>query len=263
MSANTINQYFGWKPDVPDHRDHYFSVFRAAASLPTFVDLRSTCPTPFNQFSLGSCTANAVAGSLKFAQIKQKKSTIFTASRLFIYYNTRTLEGTVNEDSGASLRNTIKSVAKWGGPPETDWAYNISQFKVKPPQIAYTNGLNNQAISYMRVTQSPSMIQTSLAEGFPFVFGFSVYQSFDTSATAATGVIPMPSLNEPNLGGHAVQAVGYNATTETVNGVPARHYICRNSWGPYWGASGYFFMPFDYLHNPDLAADFWTIRVVE
>lgn len=262
MAANTINQYFGWKPDVPDHRDHYFSVFRAPSALPKFVDLRSSCPTPFNQFSLGSCTANAVAGSLKFAQTKQRKNVLFTPSRLFIYYNTRSLEGTINEDSGASLRNTIKSVGKWGAPPETDWVYDISKFKVKPSSLAYTNGEKNQAIEYMRVIQTPTTIQTCLTEGFPFVFGFSVYESFDTATTAKTGIIPMPLTTEANYGGHAVQGVGYNASNETINGIPGRHYICRNSWGPYWGMSGYFAMPFDYVHG-DLAADFWTIRLVE
>lgn len=261
MAKNT-NQYFGWKPDVPDHRDHYFSSFRATATLPTFVDLRSSCPTPFNQFSLGSCTANAVAGSIKFSQTKQKLPQIFTPSRLFIYYNTRTLEGTVNVDSGASLRNTIKAVAKWGAPPETDWPYDISKFAVKPSAQAYTIGARHKVLSYLRVYQTSNLPQTCLAEGFPFVFGFAVYDSFMSSAVASTGIVPMPMPTEGSLGGHAVQAVGYNATNEPINGVPGRHFIIRNSWGPYWGVGGYCFMPFDYVLNDDLAADFWTIRQV-
>jgi C1A family cysteine protease len=94
-----------------------------------------------------------------------------------------------------------------------------------------------------------------LAAGFPFVFGFSVYESFETQAVAKTGVVPMPDKKEKMLGGHAVMAVGYDDSEG--------RFIVRNSWGPKWGQGGFFTMPYDYLVNQDLAADFWTIRLVE
>src|SRR5207248_2205679 len=61
--------------------------------------------------------------------------------------------------------------------------------------------------------------------------------------------------NEHVLGGHAVCAVGYD--------IKRRWFICRNSWGTTWGMRGYFSIPFAYLTDADLSADFWTIRVVE
>ena len=42
-----------------------------------------------------------------------------------------------------------------------------------------------------------------------------------------------------------------------------RWFLCRNSWGTKWGMKGYFTIPFAYLSDSDLSADFWTIRVVQ
>lgn len=261
MSTTNPNQFFGWKPDLPDRRDHYFSALKSPASLPAMSSLQSSMPTAFNQFDLGSCTAQAVAGAMKYNQTVQKLST-FTASRLFIYYNTRVLEGTVPVDSGATLRNTIKSVNRWGAPPETTWTYNQARFAVKPIVPAYQQGVQHKAVSYSRLNQDMYSLQSCLADGFPFVFGFSVYNSFMSQIVSTTGRVPMPTRQEGNLGGHAVAAIGYNDGPTEVNGIPPRHFLVRNSWGPRWGVNGNFYMPYEYLLDWDLAADFWTIRLV-
>ena len=104
MGISTINKNYGWRPDLPDHRDHRFSLPTVPASLPNFVDLRGGFPTVYNQQALGSCTANAIASVLEFDQIKQKLP-IWIPSRLFIYYNERSLEGTISSDAGATLRD--------------------------------------------------------------------------------------------------------------------------------------------------------------
>ena len=46
-----------------------------------------------------------------------------------------------------------------------------------------------------------------LAAGYPFVFGFTVYESFESEAVAKTGKVPMPGSGEKALGGHAVFVV--------------------------------------------------------
>jgi C1A family cysteine protease len=91
-----------------------------------------------------------------------------------------------------------------------------------------------------------------LSEGFPFVFGFTVYNSFESEETAQTGILKMPGWNEGCVGGHAVCCVGYNDAEQM--------FIVRNSWGSSWGLQGYFKMPYQYMVNPNLASDFWTIR---
>ena len=93
-----------------------------------------------------------------------------------------------------------------------------------------------------------------IASGFPFVFGFTVYESFESQEVAQTGIVPMPSPGESVLGGHCVVAVGYDDTQRT--------FIIRNSWGTGWGEQGYCHMPYEYLISPHLSSDFWTIRSV-
>jgi C1A family cysteine protease len=247
---------YGWIPDLPDHRDLvYAAPLAALVALPPKKDLSGQCPPVYDQGKLGSCTANAIGGAHEYEQKKQKAKKAFTPSRLFIYYNEREMEQTVNEDYGAMIRDGIKSVVKQGVCHESDWPYDIARFTEQPPKLCYQDALNHQVISYRRLPQSLNQMKGCLASGYPFVFGFSVYESFESSAVARTGKVPMPGSGEAMLGGHAVMAVGYNDADQ--------RFIVRNSWGAKWGHKGYFFMPYSYLTDPDLAADFWTIRMVE
>ncbi len=184
---------YGWIPDLPDQRDHLYTAPQPVrAKLPKKVDLRRKCPPVFNQGALGSCTANAIAAAHQFDQMKQKKTRPFTPSRLFIYYNERVMEGTVREDAGAMIRDGIKTLVKQGAAPETTWPYVISKFASKPPKKCYDAGLLNQALSYQRLTPVLSQLKGCLASGYPFVFGFSVYESFESETVARTGKVPMP-----------------------------------------------------------------------
>jgi hypothetical protein len=101
------------------------------------------------------------------------------------------MEGTVASDSGAQIRDGIKSVATTGFCPETDWPYNIAKFTAKPPPIAYTDASKDLATSYQRVPRVLNQMKGCLASGYPFVFGFSVYQSFE-SPQPATFPCPPP-----------------------------------------------------------------------
>lgn len=95
-----IKRRYGWKPDLPDLRDHlYAAPIPVIKALPSSVDLRSQCPPVYDQGSLGSCTANAIAGAVEFTRLKERLTPSFTPSRLFIYYNERALEGNVETDS--------------------------------------------------------------------------------------------------------------------------------------------------------------------
>lgn len=247
--------HYGWTPDLPDHRDlTYAAPSEFLTALPTMVDLRPHCPPVYDQGQLGSCTANSIGGAFQFEQIKQGIPN-FVPSRLFIYYNERVMENTVNSDSGAQIRDGMKVVAKLGAPPETDWPYDIEKFTVKPPAIAYTHAAKNQVLSYQRVNRSLAQMKGCLAAGFPFVFGFTVYDSFESATVAHTGHANMPQPGEAVVGGHAVLAVGYDDKHQ--------RFIVRNSWGADWGMAGYFTLPYQYLLEPNLSDDFWTIRIVE
>jgi len=244
-------QGYGWVPDLPDQRDFSYSAPTPfQRNLPDSVDLSSKCPPVYDQGQLGSCTANAIAAAVEYEHKKK-----FMPSRLFIYYNERAMEGTVESDSGAQIRDGIKSVATQGAPPERLWPYQIAKFRDKPSAEAYRAGDTDQVVLYQRLAQDLNIMKGCLASKFPFVFGFTAYESFEGQKVAKTGVLPMPGLKEKIVGGHAVLAVGYDDATRT--------FLVRNSWGPDWGLKGYFKMPYAYLTNPKLASDFWTIRGVE
>src|SRR5713226_5340080 len=247
---------FGWVRDLPDQRDlRYVAPTALARALPAKVDLRAGFCEPYNQGRLGSCTANAIAGALQFLERKEAASDPIMPSRLFIYFNERALEGTVDSDSGAQIRDGIKTVAKRGFCAEELWPYDIARFAVKPPASCYRSALKDRVSQYLRLDHDgPVPLLTCLASGYPFVFGFAVYESFERDRVAATGNVEMPRMGERVLGGHAVVACGYD--------LKARRFTVRNSWGSRWGKGGYFTMPFEYLTNPFLAADFWTIRQV-
>ncbi len=251
--VTSIQRRFGWIPDRPDHRDfRYAAPGSVLTALPAKVDLRIRCPAVYDQGKLGSCTANAIGGAIEFDRLKQRLKD-FTPSRLFIYYNERAMEGTIASDSGAAIRDGVKSVSKQGDCPEGDWPYDIARFATKPPPRCYTVARRHRTVSYQRIEHVVSEMKGCLAEGYPFVFGISIYANFPMQTTS--GAIPMPG-NAPGTNeGHAMMTVGYDDAK--------RVFFVRNSWGTLWGKKGYGTIPYEYLQNADLSDDFWTIRAVQ
>lgn len=249
-------EWYGWKRDSLDARDlRYSAPAKIVSALPPKVDLTPQLPAVFDQGSLGSCTSNAISSAFEFVQMKQDITKTFTPSRLFIYFNEREMEGTITSDAGAEIRDGIKSIAQQGVCPETQWPYNIGQFAQRPPLPCYTEASGHQALEYRRVDQTLDQMRGCLAEGFPFVFGFAVYESFESPSVSNTGIMPMPKQGETMVGGHAITCCGFDDST--------RQFIIRNSWGDDWGIKGNFLMPYDFIVNGNYAADFWTIRLVE
>src|SRR6266446_6392138 len=193
-------QWYGWLPDLPDHRDLFYSaVAPRLVSPPAKVDLRLKCSPVEDQGQLGSCTANALVGALEFLEIKDGTPFV-DLSRLFVYYNERMIEGTVNQDSGAFIRDGIKSLAKLGVCTEAEWPYKISRFTKKPTAACYRSAKKHRILSYHRISTVDEM-RSCLAEGFPFVFGFTVYEAFESATVAKSGVLNMPGPKEKVMGG--------------------------------------------------------------
>ena len=255
-SAPGSNFFHGWVPDLPDHRDsHYAAPRKLLRALPARVDLRRNCPPVSSQGKLHSCTAHAIAAAIQFDKMKQAHPESLAPSRLFIYYNERAIERSIPSDSGAQIRTGIKSVAKRGVCHERLWPYQTRKFRQKPPPACYTEALKHPALTYHRVRRTLPQLKACLASGYPFIFGFTVYESFHSTKVRHTGRAAMPVRREKLRGGHAVLAVGYEDAQ--------RRFIVRNSWGSRWGKRGYFTLPYDYFTNHHLSEDFWTIRVVK
>lgn len=258
-ATKDLKQAYGWVKDEVDERD-WWHIFHERDQTPERVNLVEGCGAVLDQSKLGSCTANAISGAYEFDERKEGETSVFTPSRLFIYYNERDLEGSIDTDSGASLRDGIKAIAKIGVCPENGavsagaWPYDITKFKETPPKSCYQIAQYHRAVEYRRVTQTASQLKRCLANGFPFVFGFVVYESFESDEMKESGVMSMPEQDEKVLGGHAVMAIGYDDELDA--------FLVRNSWGDQWGQKGNFWMPYDYMLNPELASDFWTVKRV-
>ena len=220
----------------------------AAAPLPSKVDLRSKMPPVYDQGQLGSCTANAIVA------IFQYDAPTFMGSRLFLYYNERVMIQAASYDSGAYLSDGIKSLKATGICAESVWPYSIGKFAVKPPTSCYTAALANRVVTANNIPNTAAAMKASLVANEPFVIGFLVYSSFQSSAVSVTGIVPMPKKGERLLGGHAVVVCGYDDSKQW--------WIVRNSWGKGWGAAGYFYVPYAYFLNPNLASDLWNITSI-
>jgi C1A family cysteine protease len=251
--------------DVRDHKYHGHLTFGAAA-VPPKVDLTPHCGPVFDQGNLGSCTANACAGALEYEEnIQNNNDSAVQLSRLFLYYNERALEGDIGQDAGGEIRDVIKVAGQYGAPLEATWPYDDgpTQFTVKPSLEAYAEGLKHKALQYQAVPQTLASFKHVLAVfNRPIVIGITVYESFESDSAMSTGMIPMPNtMLEQCMGGHAVLVVGYDDAKQA--------FLVRNSWGnvypPAWPGSaetGSFWLPYEFMMNPELAEDFWVITSI-
>lgn len=257
---------FGYIPDLGDHRDHLFTDVRGPDQVPRSFDLWPDMPECYDQGQLGSCTGNGWARVMEKME-KTDGRVSGTPSRLFIYYYERVLNGTVDQDSGAQIRDGAKVVSTQGVPPETDWAYDINRFAEEPPSGAVDDAQKEKALEYLRIQIGGpgAPMRSAVSQGYPIVFGFPVPDYFEDPSVwdPATQALPVPGANVNWIGGHCVTVTGYDFT-EKVYPVPV--FICDNSWGPGWGKGGRFAMDFrwftrDNSPNP-LASDLWIVKKV-
>jgi len=251
-----ITRKYGYLKDPKDPTDIRFRAVRSIEDNPIFpekVSLRNRFKElPYDQGELGSCSAHAATGIFTYEHGGGPYS------RLALYYWERELEGTIDHDSGAYLRDAIKVLNAKGIGLEEHWPYDISKFTVQPPPIELQEGALNKITQYFSLDDGDANdYRQCLVDGYPFMLGIQIFQSFESDSVARTGVVPMPSQYENCLGGHAVAVIGYD---ENFQGMGRRYYEVRNSWGVDWGDRGHFWIPGEYLENNQLGTDAWTIR---
>lgn len=241
---------FHLKKDAVDKRDYLYRPTLTLAQIRDYVDLREYCTPIETQSNLGSCTGQAIAGAIEFLDKKAGKQV--DISRLFIYYYERLIEGTINYDSGAAIRDGIKAVYHYGSSLENLWPYDIAKFKTEPTLTAINDAANRKVTLYQRVLDFNGCID-ALNNGYPIIVGFVVYSSF--LKITSNGIMQYPNKRrESVLGGHAVLIVGYDKRRQC--------FIVRNSWGSNWGDKGYFYMPFNVIKDTAMSWDFWIVKSV-
>lgn len=241
---------YNLKRQEQDKRDHLFSTV-VGKSIPKSIDMRRLMPPIYNQLELGSCTANSSVAYTVFLNSNKVE-----LSRLFEYFKAREIEGTVDEDSGATNRDSVKAIKKNGVCEEKFMPYNVDKFTVAPTDAAIANA-KSYTISSYSLLNSLTGIKQTLAVSKPIIIGMDVFESFEGSSIANTGIMPIPKKTEEYLGGHSVLVVGYidgKNPTKSLTGC----LIIRNSWGIEWGDKGYFYMPYEYLKEHTF--DYWVMN---
>lgn len=275
-----LNRQYPVVKDVPDHRDMKLVAHPPHVPLPPAVDMSMWVTKVKDQGPLGACTAFSWSSVREFLYHKyyafEKNKTVpampdaLTLSPLFLYYMERMLEGTVNQDSGAQSRTGAVALHKFGVCQETQYPYVVADVLVKPTPEQITEALDYTAGAYHRIPNLLTL-KSVIASGYPASIGFLVYESFESDAVAANGLIPIPAPGEDLLGGHEVTPFGYDDNWTNIDGSKgAIHFL--NSWGPSWGAilgpsrgieRGTGWIPYGYWSEaPDdsglLVSDMWT-----
>ncbi len=244
------------KPDQP-HR--MFAVSKI--KTPDVVDLRRYDIPIWDQGQLGSCTGNGLAAMHDFLRVKILRenspdkpideiiASVKPSSRLFIYYGERAIEGTVNEDAGASIPDGIDVLLNLGVCPERMWPYVESNFKQKPTDACYAEAALHKNVHRFYL-DSIEAIEQNLASGYTAVFGIDLYSSFDK--IDSDGIMPIPKRGESLEGGHCMEIVGYDRKRQM--------FIVRQSWGTDYGDHGYIYIPYVVMSS-SMVSDCYTVRL--
>jgi C1A family cysteine protease len=239
---------FNIKPSLPDDRDY---IYRSDSTevLRESVDLREWDTIVESQYSLGSCSSNALTNAYELCVNRTYPEYFTHLSRLFIYYNTRAEYGDIQKDDGMFLRDGLKSLSKFGVCAEALWPYDTQKFNNRPTDECYEDAKKRKILKYQKLI-SNYYITEVLNNNKPVVFGMEIYDSFmDLNERIST--VYFPSRKEKSLGGHAMCMVGYD--------LEKRLFLAKNSFGDTWGDKGYCWIPFDYIKQEGY--DIWTFDI--
>jgi C1A family cysteine protease len=222
----------------------------AGNTLATAMDLRANCAPVYNQGQLGACTGFAAAkGMLEFL-LRKKTGNAPSMAALYLYYYERSAEHTIGRDAGAQIVDSAFVLRSRGCATEVNCPYNIDTFENAPNANSEAEAPHYRVSTTSHLHTIADMINC-LCEGYVFIGGIDIFESFESDAVAASGIVPMPQPGEKLMGGHAVCFVGFDMKRGA--------FLVRNSWGADWGLDGYFWLPFQFVTS--YGSDFWTARM--
>ena len=253
--AGSGSHKFMLKPSKPDPRDLKVAASRLAAALPR-ADLTALNPPAYDQGQAGLCFSHAGARCFDTEYFTHVRK-FMTPSRLFLGIMTRSDEGTLNQDAGATLRGTVKAMVKYGICPESKCPYDVTKMFKLPTKALMTAAEKFQVIKYYSIANGDlETMRRALSSGYDVMFGARIFTSFESDKVARTGILPMPAASEGSLGGHALTCLGFDDSK--------RMFLVMNSWSEKWGLKGAFWMPYAYFEaRLGLVFDLWVVSQTE
>jgi C1A family cysteine protease len=217
--------------------------FLAAAPRLDRVDHRAEVPAIFDQGQVGTCVACAVGYYDKTFQAQRENHWGMNHddhrfSPLFIY-SQRSDAGT---DVGMTIRQAMKIVNQEGVCSLKAMPYREDGIDQKPTLAQRKAARPYRSRSFARIA---SLGEAELyLRNNCFVAALMVHESF---MDAPRGRIPMPTEDDPFVGGHALCFVGFERRRQQL--------IFTNFWGPAWGDSGFGYITYDVFQA--LLTDAW------
>lgn len=213
------------------------------------VDLRGYDGPVLDQGQRGTCVDFATISMHQSLVIKElvesglsvddARARLPQLSALFLDYYAKLAEGRdPKDDTGLFIGSPLRAMSAVGCCLEELWPYtdNPAAYGVEPSEEARAQALQHKNVLDFDLPSHEDMLQ-SLADGFGFIVGVTVYDGF---GSAPDGVIPLPPAGATPRGGHGIHIDGWL----WLKGVG--HFIVKNSWSPGWGDNGYGYLPFGY-----------------
>ncbi len=175
-------------------------------------------------------------------------------SEQHLYYEIKLIDG-APKACGTWQANAVTALRDRGQCLESIWLYDptgsCDDQGILPP-AARSNGLEYRLETVAVAARSVAAYQAHLAKGRPVSFSVPVYNSwYRSNEVRRSGRITMRIGNEPQNGGHALVAVGYQKSPNSPGG---GNFIVRNSWGIGWASespygAGYGTIPYKYISD--------------
>lgn len=230
---------------------------------PKEFSLPSTAPRKFfiermpaasDQENISACAVNACATALTYIMTLTGYAD-YTASRMFLYYNTRRYvmrSRNMSADAGCTLRNVCEAVTMFGACEEEQWPYERRLLAVAPPLHLYTNAKMFPACTFKHAPQTLEALVDCLLHDGPVMMGMYVFSNIEAIKNGDS-FLPMPGPQDKQLGAHAVLVCGYD--------LDQQRFLLLNCWGGGWGKAGLFEVPMRFVLSNKFCWDFWVLQL--
>jgi hypothetical protein len=232
---------------------HRMLTRKLPTTVPLFADFRLRfCGAIKDQKTEGSCTGHAFSEIIEWIN-RAYLNRHPTLSPQYFYARELIVDGNFPNDDGSDGTTGCQVAVTHGCCESLLYPY-VSGDISAPTAPQDANAAEYSLGAYHGVTNAETAV-SCLADPtpWPVAIGFQVYESFESNATAQSGVMPIPGPNEQLLGGHEVAATGGYDVGDVPKLRPAGcppALLVQNSWGTDWGLQGWFWMPLQILDMP-------------